>query len=574
MRSPFSINLPLLLGAVALSSVAPACLRAQLTRESGPPAPAIAPSQKETSAPAGKRRVSQDISIDGASHWTDTKIEVQPVERVSIRASGKMRYADAGNDNGPEGLSRGWKDLLRILPVKDAGRGAMIARIGDADIGEPFLVGAKRDIAAPTAGHLYLGINQANNESAGGSFRVHVEVYEPDAAVPVASVARDVAQISGVDASFFKKIPRRIADKDGNPGDMVNFLILGSEIGVQQAFGRAGWVRVDSTPKDAILNGILESLSKESYVQMPMSQLYLFERFQDYGFAHAEPLAVVAQRHHLRLWKAPFTVNGETLWVGAATHDIGFERDKRNNGITHKIDPDIDLERAYVEKTLSSTGMVFEKMHFLPDNPMKEAKTATGGSFHSNGQVLILKLGGAGRDVAANFAEVFCSVLAKEKPDGGEWGACGEYLHGAAPSAARDLDNIPVTTYRILVLPGVLSSCQAGTQAFQEGQQHLREKHGMSVDFSQLANDASEANGKKIAAYLREQMQKDARKYIVVAYSKGAPDMMEALAADPETRSAVAAFVTIAGAVGGSPIADTMPAIAERYAGDAQAREL
>jgi len=85
-------------------------------------------------------------------------------------------------------------------------------------------------------------------------------------------------------------------------------------------------------------------------------------------------------------------VNGETLWVGAATHDIGFERDQRNNGITHKIDPDIDLERDYVEKTLSSTGLVTDVTHFTPDNPMKEAKTATGGTFHSNGQVLILKL--------------------------------------------------------------------------------------------------------------------------------------------------------------------------------------
>jgi len=29
--------------------------------------------------------------------------------------------------------------------------------------------------------------------------------------------------------------------------------------------------------------------------------------------------------------KAPFTVNGHTLWVGAATHDIGFEK---TSGIT------------------------------------------------------------------------------------------------------------------------------------------------------------------------------------------------------------------------------------------------
>ncbi|MGB6682548.1 MAG: LssY C-terminal domain-containing protein, partial [Candidatus Acidiferrum sp.] len=90
---------------------------------------------------------------------------------------------------------------------------------------------------------------------------------------------------------------------------------------------------------------------------------------------------------------APFQVNGRTLWVGAATHDVGFERDQRNNGLTHKIDPNIDLERDYVEKTLISTGLVAEVTHVLPANPTQEAKTATGGGFHSNGQVLVLRLG-------------------------------------------------------------------------------------------------------------------------------------------------------------------------------------
>jgi hypothetical protein len=53
------------------------------------------------------------------------------------------------------------------------------------------------------------------------------------------------------------------------------------------------------------------------------------------------------------------------------------------------------VERGYVEKTRTSTGLVVEVEHYLPDNPMKEAKTATGGTFHSDGHVLVLKLGDA-----------------------------------------------------------------------------------------------------------------------------------------------------------------------------------
>src|SRR5262249_12086104 len=205
----------------------------------------------------------------------------------------------------------------------------------------------------------------------------------------------------GVDNSLFSKIPRRIADQAGNPGDMVNFLILGSEEAMQKVFTTAGWVKVDADVKASVLHGIIESISKESYLTMPMSQLYLFGRPQDYGWAHAEPISVVASRNHLRVWKAPFVVAGQTPGVGHAPHAIGFDPDQRNNSITHKIAPDIDLERDYVEKTLSSTGLVSELSHFTPQNPMKEAKTATGGSFHSNGQVLILKLADSSKDAQA-----------------------------------------------------------------------------------------------------------------------------------------------------------------------------
>jgi hypothetical protein len=197
----------------------------------------------------------------------------------------------------------------------------------------------------------------------------------------------------GVDHDLFSRIPRRISDKAGNPGDMVNFLIIGSQEAMEKVFTTAGWVKVDANIQETVLNGFLASMSKESYLTMPMSPLYLFGRQQDYGWAHAEPISVVASRNHLRIWKAPFEVNGRTLWVGAATHDVGFEKDQRNNRLTHKIDPNIDIERDYVEKTLSSAGLVAEVTHVLPQNPMQEAKTATGGSFYSNGQVLVLNLG-------------------------------------------------------------------------------------------------------------------------------------------------------------------------------------
>jgi hypothetical protein len=386
----------------------PGRLVAQLVRQDAQ-ASAQQPGPKQDSsappAPAGKLRISQEVQLTGEQYWSDTGLEVQAGERVLISASGKLRYADAKDDNGPEGLVRGFKDLLRILPLNSAGRGALIGRIGEADTAQPFLIGARSEVSAPVSGRLSIGINQAKDDAADGTYVVRIEIYVSENGITaVRVIARQVNSVPGIDNNLFSKIPRRVGDKDGNPGDMVNFLILGSETAMQKVFTSAGWVKVDSDTKNAFLQVILESISKESYVTMPMSQLYLFGRPQDYGWAHAEPISVVSSRNHLRLWKAPFQVKDQTLWVGAATHDIGFERDQRNNGITHKIDPDIDLERDYVEKTLASTGLVAEITHFLPDKPMKEAKTATGGGFHSNGIVLVMRLDESSKESTGNLS--------------------------------------------------------------------------------------------------------------------------------------------------------------------------
>jgi hypothetical protein len=356
------------------------------------PQPAAIPEAKPAAtADAIKVAQTKSFTLEGAKVWVDTGISLEPGQKISVTSEGSLRYTDAKADNGPDGLTRGFKDLIRILPYNGAGRGAVIGRIGDADIAQPFVIGAKKEIVAPVSGKLALGINQSDVDTGTGSYKVTVEVYLADVSSP-REVAKEVPSIPGVDNRLFEKIPRRIRDKAGNAGDMVNFLILGDEDQMKNVFTTAGWVKVDASVQETVLAGFIASMSKESYLTMPMSQLYLFGRPQDYGWAHAEPITVVASRNHLRVWKAPFTVNGQMLWVGAATHDIGFEKDQRNDGLTHKIDPDIDLEKDYVQKTLSSTGLVAEVMHLSPKQPMLEARTATGGTFHSNGQVLVMKL--------------------------------------------------------------------------------------------------------------------------------------------------------------------------------------
>jgi hypothetical protein len=83
--------------------------------------------------------------------------------------------------------------------------------------------------------------------------------------------------------------------------------------------------------------------------------------------------------------------------VGAATHDIGFDRDQRNNGVTHKIDPDVDVEREFVGQSLDETGLIAGLSYIVPAQPYKEARSATGATFHSDGRMRSCRLSNCAR---------------------------------------------------------------------------------------------------------------------------------------------------------------------------------
>lgn len=198
-----------------------------------------------------------------------------------------------------------------------------------------------------------------------------------------------------LDASLRKDIdglPRRVNDLKKNEGDMVNFVLIGSEKQVQDTLQAADFHVADTSNTNAVVAAVLDTYDKKDYLAMPMSTLYLFGRPQDFGYEQAEPIAMVASRHHFRLWKAPFTWNGQTVWAGAGTHDIGFAKDQRNNSVTHKIDPNVDGERTNIAESLQKSGKVKSMNYYLPPNPVQEAKVATGDTYHSDGRILVVVL--------------------------------------------------------------------------------------------------------------------------------------------------------------------------------------
>ncbi len=339
---------------------------------------------------AAASATSKSVAVSGSPKWVDTGMDVTAGDKLHITAKGTLSM---GKDTGitAAGTQRGWVDTLRPLMVPSAGRGALVGRIGDSDAATPFVVGADGTLTVPVAGRLYLGINQDATQAPTGKYEVQIERTPASAAAANKSNYDFKPLFAQIDA----KIPYRVSDKPegGNPGDLINFVIIGSQEQVTSALKDAGWLQADKTNKDAVVSALMATLQKNSYMTVPMSILYLFGRPQDFGYERTDPVLVAAQRHHFRIWNSPLSTPQQTVWVGSGTHDIGIEKDQRSaNAITHKIDQDVDNERDFIAATLTQAGKVQAMEYMTRSHPITSTKTATGGEIKSDGRVLVIVL--------------------------------------------------------------------------------------------------------------------------------------------------------------------------------------
>ncbi len=372
------------------------------------------------------------FTVSGTQTWLDTGIDVVAGDSVFVDAEAKPGSDTSCSPNGTQGAQAGDK-----APLPLESKGALIAR--PSDHGDATMIGKSGQLNVGLQGRLFLGINQDSPSTCVYIAKVRLK-HEPAGSTPSQTGMRDklssAAQVfmksqfggkesreqgesnnaasgnaavsaspggSGglklpsviLDADLRKNIdglPRRVHDHLGNMGDMVNFVFVGNQEKVQAALAAADWHVADVDNKEAGLKAILNTYQKKDYVEMPMSHLYLFDRMQDFGYEQAQAFSVVATRHHFRMWKAPFSWNDQTVWVGAATHDTGFEKDVRTGKLTHKIDPNIDEERDSLGQGLEKTAKAKSMTYYLPPNPVQDAKNASGGSYHSDGRILVVFL--------------------------------------------------------------------------------------------------------------------------------------------------------------------------------------
>ena len=184
-------------------------------------------------------------------------------------------------------------------------------------------------------------------------------------------------------------IPPRVFNGEGREGDMLNLVFVGQQEDLQKAFERAGWVKTDKF-KPIFVWHLLRHRTNDA--RLPMSRFYLFGRVQDYSYALPDPGAAVSRRHHIRIWKTGYTIDGAPVWAASATHDIAIEIAKRGHLINHRIDPAVDAERDFVGVDLTNTSSVSRQEYLHSPDPVFQALTASGETYHSDSRILLLDL--------------------------------------------------------------------------------------------------------------------------------------------------------------------------------------
>ena len=183
-------------------------------------------------------------------------------------------------------------------------------------------------------------------------------------------------------------LPPRVFSGEGREGDMLNLVFVANQEDLQHAFARAGWVKTDNW-KPVFVWHLLRHRTNDA--QLPMARFYLFGRVQDYSYALPDPNAIVSRRHHIRIWKTQYTVDGTPLWAASASYDAAIEFAKHGRLVNHTIDPQVDTERDFVGTDLAETSKVHQK-YVQAENPVFEAQTASGEAYHSDSRILLVDL--------------------------------------------------------------------------------------------------------------------------------------------------------------------------------------
>jgi len=199
------------------------------------------------------------------------------------------------------------------------------------------------------------------------------------------------SEVPAAVARMLDGAPQRASSKDGKPGDPLNLVVIGNGTEILNVFSKAGWGEAERKTGKSLWDTVRAVAGDQGFGRAPVSDLYLYGHREDLAFE--KTLNTFMKRHHLRFWRTTATTpDGREIWLGAATHDTGL--DVHPGVVSHAIDPDLDAERAKVGADLRVTGLVTAEQLVTPPRPLSQGRTATGGTWRTDGRLLVIDLAG------------------------------------------------------------------------------------------------------------------------------------------------------------------------------------
>lgn len=205
--------------------------------------------------------------------------------------------------------------------------------------------------------------------------------------VHVARGTTAVQSLPTIDSTSVGRFPHYSETLTGTRMEPTSLIFIGSQAQLEETFRRAGWYRADPPTVGNSLHEFLTAARNEQYLTAPVTPSYLDAKPQDLAFEKPTTANTLQQRHHTRIWRLPYDVNGQPVWVATASLDKGIGIGSAVPLPTHRIDPNVDQERSYI---LGSLGV--DHARFVRVVGPQLGHNASGDAFFTDGRAAVVPL--------------------------------------------------------------------------------------------------------------------------------------------------------------------------------------